>query len=272
MPALPPAFDQTLLELIRNEAGQNNAPDATLQKIFSALVSWRAGKTGTEIAEKIGHKVMGGPFHGLAFPPTHPLACYLPKLLGIYELEIHGFVAEALQQDYDAILNIGCAEGYYALGFALKMPRVEVYAHDISEEYQKICCQLAELNGVSSRVHTGGIFNGADFAKFSSRRALVICDIEGAEKDLLNPAAFPALKNMDVIVECHEGYQSGLRAELTQRFSPTHNLRWAEPTKRWGRVNIELPNTAWDDLDTCLATYEKRGSYTCWGYFRNRAE
>jgi hypothetical protein len=32
---------------------------------------------------------------------------------------------------------------------------------------------------------------------------LVLCDIEGAERELLNPVVSPALAGMDLIVESH---------------------------------------------------------------------
>ena len=34
---------------------------------------------------------------------------------------------------------------------------------------------------------------------------LLLCDIEGAEKELLDAAAAPTLCGMDIIVECHSG-------------------------------------------------------------------
>jgi hypothetical protein len=53
---------------------------------------------------------------------------------------------------------------------------------------------------------------------------VVICDIEGAEGALLDPAAAPGLVHADILVEVHEGMRPGLVALLTGRFTATHRI------------------------------------------------
>ena len=86
---------------------------------------------------------------------------------------------------YERIVDIGCAEGYYAVGLALRMPGTRIFAFDINEKAQAACRNLATLNGVSDRVTVGGLFSGADFADYGG--SCVICDIEGAERDAARP-------------------------------------------------------------------------------------
>jgi protein-L-isoaspartate O-methyltransferase len=45
-----------------------------------------------------------------------------PRLIGTYEDELHPHLAEALAADPEVILDIGCAEGYYAAGLARLAP------------------------------------------------------------------------------------------------------------------------------------------------------
>jgi hypothetical protein len=52
----------------------------------------------------------------------------------------------------------------------------------------------------------------------------MMCDIEGAERELLDPDASPALKGMDIIVESHECLIQGITQLLIDRFKATHHI------------------------------------------------
>lgn len=75
-----------------------------------------------------GLVVQGGPFQGLQYVPSIvesalavPRAlgsALIPKLLGCYEAELQGVLAQILATPYQDILDIGSAEGYYAVGLA----------------------------------------------------------------------------------------------------------------------------------------------------------
>jgi hypothetical protein len=82
---------------------------------------------------------------------------------------------------------------------------------------QQTCAALATKNAVADRMQVGALFQPQDFAAHTAsadRRVLVLCDIEGAERDLLDPLAAPALAGMDIIVESHECLVPGITAEL----------------------------------------------------------
>ena len=64
--------------------------------------------------------VSDGPFKGLKYPEY--ISCgsaIYSKLLGTYEAELHDFIYSILRQDLEILVDIGCAEGYYAVGFAI---------------------------------------------------------------------------------------------------------------------------------------------------------
>ena len=71
-------------------------------------------------------EILSGPFKGMRYGDFSYNSALIPKLLGTYEADLHGWVGEAVAAGYDAVINIGCAEGYYAVGFAYADPRVEV--------------------------------------------------------------------------------------------------------------------------------------------------
>src|SRR5438105_426555 len=68
--------------------------------------------------------VLDGPFRGLRYPSASSLhSGLLPKLLGTYEAELHGPIEHLLKsRTYGAVVDVGAAEGYYAVGFALRCP------------------------------------------------------------------------------------------------------------------------------------------------------
>ena len=77
---------------------------------------------------------------------------------------------------------------------------------------------------MTDRVEVGALFRPEDFAAYAGQKVLVLCDIEGAERELLDPAQAPALAGMDIIVESHECLIQGITQTLIDRFKPTHRI------------------------------------------------
>ncbi len=174
------------------------------------------------------------------------------------------FIEEAIQEAYPIILNIGCAEGYYAVGFARRMPNTQVLAFDLNPKAREVCNALAQKNGVSDRIKIGAFFKTEDFESYVNHKVLVLCDIEGAEKELLIPEVSPALKYMDLIVESHECLIPGVTQTLNERFKNTHDITLVQDNGQ--RQLIDAPqwfnNLA--NLDQLLATWEWRSGATPW--------
>src|SRR5262249_39474913 len=133
-----------------------------------------------------------------------------PKLVGSYETEIQPFVRRILQTDYRALLDVGCAEGYYAVGFAARMPLVHVYAFDIDPEARRLCAELAQKNGVLDRIDIRERCDPEALRYLPITGALIVSDCEGYEQDLLRPDLVPDLRFADVLVELHEGLIPGI--------------------------------------------------------------
>jgi threonine dehydrogenase-like Zn-dependent dehydrogenase len=163
----------------------------------------------------------------------------------------------------DIILNIGCAEGYYAIGLARLMPSARVLAHDIDPNALDLCRKMAEMNGVADRISLGGRVDGAAFAALAGQKVLVVCDIEGAEIDLLDPAAFPALRGFTLVVEAHDEPDAPpVSDELERRFAASHAVTRATSLRR----PIDLPAEYFglSEIDQLLLVWEGRGVPTPW--------
>jgi hypothetical protein len=195
-----------------------------------------------------GQSVLGGPFAGMTYVPQATGSALMPKLVGSYEAELHAVIEQIVATDYSVIIDIGCAEGYYANGLAMRLPSALIYAFDINPEAQALCKEMARLNGVQQQVKVLGACRHDDLNVLMTPRSLIVCDCEGYEAKLLQPAFVPALARADILVELHDQVHPGLTSLILDRFRETHNalmltalerhaedyppLRFSEPEKR----------------------------------------
>jgi hypothetical protein len=93
---------------------------------------------------------------------------------------------------------------------------------------------------------------------------LVLCDIEGAEKDLLNPEVASAVKGMDLIVESHECLIPEITQTLIERFKPTHHITLVNDNGQRQLENSPQWFNSLAHLDQLLATWEWRSGATPW--------
>lgn len=245
-------------QLLANLSQETNDPNTSLNNSLRLLSKWRSVLIQNTLIEQEGTKVLQGPLAGMEFIERSAEGCHIAKLLGCYEQPLQPYIHEALSGHYTKIINIGCAEGYYAVGFARAVPGLISLAFDTDTNAQNSCRQLSEKNGVSDRVTIGGLFSPDDFAKFENEAALVFCDIEGAEEELLDPDVAPALRKLDIIVESHECLRPGITQKLLSRFEATHTIELIEDN---GSRQLDNP-PAWftklSHLDQLLATWEWR--------------
>lgn len=182
------------------------------------------------ITARHGIVVQSGPFQGMVYPQhlaAHERLLWngsLPKLLGSYETELHNVLARVAERRYQRVINIGCAEGYYAVGLARCMPATPVFAFDIDPVARQLCEELARANGVSDRVTVQGECTIEALRQLTSERSLVICDCEGCERDLLQPELAPGLALCDLIVELHDFVDPSISLTVPARFAATHHI------------------------------------------------
>ena len=195
--------------------------------------------------------ILAGPFKGMRYLDP---AGQLPKVLGTFEIELRDAVERFAAMNPDVILNVGSAEGYYAVGLARKIPGARVLAYDISPlaQYRVRC--LAAANGVESRVEPKGSCSTDEIPRVAgaaSRPAIVI-DCEGCEAELLDPGKAPNLKKTTILVELHEMCVANVTRKILDRFSATHDI---ERIATRGRSPADLPagvQIAPADLDFAL--------------------
>lgn len=156
----------------------------------------------------------------------------LPKLVGSYEAELHASIERAIETGYTTVVDIGAAEGYYAVGLALRLPGARIFAFDSDDSARTLCSEMATLNGVADQLTILGSCDPESLSRVMTQDALVICDCEGYEYELLDPVKVPALRDADLIVEVHDFMDARITPTLIERFRSTHAISRHAPAPR----------------------------------------
>jgi hypothetical protein len=163
-----------------------------------------------------------------------------PKWIGSYERELHDVVEHILSSGYSQFVNIGCAEGYYAVGFAWRLPGIKIIAFDLDPEARRQTAHLAALAGVANRIKISGSCTAPILDGIASEQTLLAVDIEGSEVELLDPKRVPNLAKASILAELHSRPPLdivGVSQTLRRRFEASHHLRWFRSESRSALVD-----------------------------------
>ncbi len=258
-------FHERVLDMLKDIlAAEQLRPEAKLYRALRLLAKYRSELIAQQLIRRGGLSVRIGPFADMTMMQTRTEGCLAPKLLGCYEQELHEVLRSLPEQKYQSVVNIGCAEGYYAVGLARLLPDTTIWAYDIDPSARKTCAALAEENGVSDRVRIGERFSHSDFEQFDDRRTLVVCDVEGGEVELMDPNAAPALRSMDILIEMHDCFDPAISGRVLERFESSHDIQFVRPGARNLGDFPELEKL--EHLDQLLALWEWRAGPTPWAY------
>lgn len=185
------------------------------------------------LASLFSKVVMDGPFKGMIYEEEPICSEKWPKLLGSYEAELAELIEELIERQFDRLIDIGCAEGYYAVGFATRCPKMEVVAADPLAEAGARLRRLAAANSVLDRVEFHRFVSPRRLSTFiTASSTLILMDCEGSEIGLLRPDKFERLQHAEILVEVHDFASAGMTEELIDRFEFSHNYRIIEQQKR----------------------------------------
>jgi hypothetical protein len=204
-----------------------NAVRYVLSENYRDRLFWEHDRqVGERVFGLTGGVVVAGPFQGLKYVSTARGSSIGPKLLGTYELELREIVEGIVARGYSTVINIGAGEGYYSVGLAKRMPKTEFICFDAEPLNQQQIKNLAKLNGVDGQLDVRGFCDDTalNAALGDAKDVLVICDIEGAEVEVLRPDAVPGLRRVDLLVEMHDIVRKGCSPIVRERFKETHRI------------------------------------------------
>jgi len=147
-------------------------------------------------------------------------------LIGTWEIELNDQISNLLDSNPCNVFCIGAAEGYYAVGFASKLPNSKVYAFEIQNKYRQFLHKLSLANNCKNIEVLGECTTALldHYLVKGNSSSLIICDIEGGEIELLDLNEVPALKRSSILVETHEMYVTDCEETLINRFKKTHSF------------------------------------------------
>ena len=193
--------------------------------IERALVKQRRKRVSKEIYQRFNGVIQDGIFEGLKLSrDTNTSAGVLgSKVLGFYENVVSEFVLK--QGPYSNVINLGSADGYFAIGMLVKNLASRAICFEISDRGRASIRENAVENNCSSRIQIYGKADHEFYKKVSpeindTENNLIICDIEGGEFDFISSDIFQKFKNCTWVIELHDKVKNrpkGIREKFLAR-------------------------------------------------------
>ena len=157
---------------------------------------------------KYNYSVAYGPFKGMKFNPNSTWSKYdlITQTLGVYEKHILEKLILFSKKQNLHFIDIGAADGYFAIGAAYSNIFKKVYAFDKSEISLKNIIINININGCRDKVVVKGEANYENLKKTiidCNHCAVILIDVEGFEFELLDEKMLRCFSNSYVICELH---------------------------------------------------------------------
>lgn len=151
------------------------------------------------------------------------------------------------------------------------MPAAEILCFETAEDARRILARFAAENEVASRIEIHGMATQETLAKALGlgTATVVICDVEGAEVELLGPRAVPALKLEDILVELHDFVHPDVESLLRERVAATHGI--TEIRARPRQILNWTATVQFDRYTTLALLDERRPGGMRWFWMCRRA-
>jgi hypothetical protein len=196
---------------------------------------WRARQFDA-ISQKLSHTfgdvVLDGSFEGMKYCKDACVSFPPSKRMGNYECELSEVVEHIVSSNYDRIVDVGSAEGYYAVGLLTKTKSTLMFAYETTPGDRDWLLQNSQLNGVSDRLSIGEFCTPEVLRGVIQARTFVFSDCEGYEDVLFDLDRCPTLASTDMLIECHDDTVQGITEKLQTMFAGTHNIVRIMPQPR----------------------------------------
>jgi hypothetical protein len=188
--------------------------------------------------------IQKGPFSGMRYHDKSYSSGSCSKFNGTYEQEIQPIIENEINKQYDVFIDIGSADGYYSVGMALWSNCSKIISFECSQKARDLQYKLAVLNKVQERISIRGRCEKDDLKNCLKdfKNALILCDIEGYEYELLNPKLIPDLKKTSLIIEVHNHVWDKMENEISKRYIHTHDIKSFKTRTEFKNSDYCFPN------------------------------
>ena len=184
-------------------------------------------RVNKEIGFKFSNTIAYGVFKGMKMSDKVWWGKYdvASKILGQYESHVIDKIVQ-LSNECDTFIDIGAADGYFAIGAVKSELYSKSICFELSEIGQKVIIENSKLNDISDSVAVYGVATEDSIKDILSQneKAVVLCDIEGAEFDVLTVGMLEVLKNCSIIIELHDTFTAGADNRREKLFDRAKNF------------------------------------------------
>ncbi len=151
------------------------------------------------------------------------------KVLGIYEFEIAPYFSDLLSNNkYDYFIDIGAAEGLYAMVFDRAINAsghpASIYAFEQDYCTRALLRKRIEDNNATN-VKILDEFSVATLNKIDlEKRGFILSDCEGFEAEIFTDANLSKFVKCDLIIETHDNFAPNATQKVIDVLSKTHNV------------------------------------------------
>lgn len=193
-------------------------------------------KVSKHIRDLYDNRVAYGVFEGMQLSEDvwwgkHDVAA---KVLGVYEASVLRQIAASAKTS-NVFVDIGAADGYFAVGALYAGLFDRSVAFELSDRGRALLAANAANNGVSDKLEIKGAADPTELLSclMPGDKAVVLCDIEGAEFGLFDETVLSQLagRTTAIIIETHPTFvtdgQEALRtliARAEKHFTVKHIL------------------------------------------------
>ena len=174
---------------------------------------------GERLAKQFGDRlVLYGVFEGMRLSQDSGWgkSDLASQLLGLYEKEVVRLLASlARKRQSKTLVNVGAAEGYFAIGALHSGLFSRTVAFEMSENSRRILLENASLNAVETQLTvfgraTAGFLDEIEHLDgFSYEGSIFLVDTEGAELDFIDEGSLQKMARATLIIETHTSFVSG---------------------------------------------------------------
>ena len=195
-------------------------------KLEDAVTQTRREVLGKKVWEYYGGEIAYGPFKGVKinnhsdWSGTKDIG---PKIFGLYENQILEWIQ---RKKFDLLIDIGAADGYYALGILSSKIASRAVTFEISINDREITKASAIINNVDDKISIKGEATTSEIIEVlkSCSNGLIIMDIEGGEYNLITSELLKAAKNSCLIIELHEVVNKDIQVNLLNLCKQFHQF------------------------------------------------
>ena len=188
-------------------------------------------------------------------------------LFGLYEQEVLNSLKN-IPSRYKYFIDLGAADGYYAIGVLISGLCKKSYCFEISEKGREIIKENAIINNVLDSIEIRGIAKQNFYESIplnEIEESILFIDIEGGEFEILNKASFSVFKKSIIFIELHDWfYDDGDEKlkELKLSAGKTHAI--SEIIMKSRDLSIYEELKTYPDNDRWLICSEGRGQLMTW--------